>query len=404
MSVATETKREHQLLLGEIHRLLAELNSFQERIHWGSSTWLPDLTFFDYLALQTSSLQVARDLAIGGHYRDAYNSIRQVLEGYLTLRLVTECLLYPRTFRIRRAQGDPNIAHAKARFRSDIADIISSGKRPDIIREWRELATDKTITLIFKGIQVNDTSGEPTGEYVSFYAHLWGQYDPMHHVLGKRTNPRRWLVPGWAPFSNRRAREQARENRDIYRGFFTFDRIVDHLRLNEVLNQKTATRLFVHYNYLSSHSHNTYRSYQQFTRNVPPSSPYDHYHSELCLLYILHLSAMFLEFAIRYCRRRQLKVADLSHTRLVMQEATTSFDYFWFIFNDPHEFDYITTANRKSDYLSGLVFRSQDIKRAYVRYYEDPLRRLIDMHTTSRELTTGNVYHSPFERSDASYR
>lgn len=404
MSAATETKREHHLLLNETRRLLAELNSFQERIYWGSSTWLPDITFFEYLALQTSSLQVARDLAIGGHYREAYNSIRQVLEGYLTLRLITECLLYPRTFRIRRAQGDPNIADAKARFRSDIADIISSGKRPDIVREWPQRETDKTITLIFKGIQVNDTSGQPTGRYVPFYAHLWSQYDPMHHVLGKRTDPRRWLVPEWAPFRNRRAREQAGENQDIYRGFFTFDRIVEHLRLNGVLNQKTATRLFVHYNYLSSHSHNTHRSYQQFTRSAPTSFRYDHYHSELCLLYILHLSAMFLEFALGFCRQRQLKVADVGHLRGVMNKATTSFDYFWFVFNGPHEFDYVTTANRKSNYLSGQVFRSQDIQRAYVRYYEDPLRRLIDMHTSSRELTTGNVYHSPFERSDAIYR
>jgi hypothetical protein len=39
-----------------------------------------------------------------------------------------------------------------------------------------------------------------------------------------------------------------------------------------------------------------------------------------------------------------------------------------------------------------------------VRYYRGPLERLVKLHQSYEEMSTGLVYRSPFERSDAQYR
>jgi len=39
-----------------------------------------------------------------------------------------------------------------------------------------------------------------------------------------------------------------------------------------------------------------------------------------------------------------------------------------------------------------------------IRYYINPLRRLIQLHQTSGELMSGLVHQSPFERADARHR
>lgn len=404
MTIRLDTSSEHARLLKQAKRILREIDGFNDRVDWRPMQWLPAMEMLGYIHLQGQSLRAALDLVLSGSYRDAYHQIRMVLEGYLTIRLITDCLLYPKRFKIRREQGDANLEVAKANFRSTVRELVRSGQRTDIIREWTQQETTDTITLILKGIMVTGTDGNPTGEYVPYYMHLWSNYDPSHHVLGKRIQPRRWLLPGWAGLRIRQGRELQVGNKQVYSQFFTIDGLVKHLRLNKILNQKTATRLFVHYNYLSLHTHNTSLSYRAFTRNSTPSQTYDHYHSELCLLYILHIAMMLLEIPIRRFQQNRINVSGLQDLSRTIQSAGSEFGYFWFLFNDPHEFDYVSTANRLSNTKKGIVIRPSDITKVRVRYSEDPLRRLIDLHTSSQELTTGNTFNSPFERRDARFR
>jgi hypothetical protein len=39
-----------------------------------------------------------------------------------------------------------------------------------------------------------------------------------------------------------------------------------------------------------------------------------------------------------------------------------------------------------------------------IRYYSDPMERLVRLHSSFREYTTGLVFHSAFERQDARFR
>ena len=44
------------------------------------------------------------------------------------------------------------------------------------------------------------------------------------------------------------------------------------------------------------------------------------------------------------------------------------------------------------------------IKLIRVRYYRNPLGRLVKLHQSYQEMSTGLMYQSPFERSDARFR
>jgi hypothetical protein len=44
------------------------------------------------------------------------------------------------------------------------------------------------------------------------------------------------------------------------------------------------------------------------------------------------------------------------------------------------------------------------IKPSVVRYYPNPLQRIIRLHSSYQELITGQVFRSPFERADARFR
>jgi hypothetical protein len=41
---------------------------------------------------------------------------------------------------------------------------------------------------------------------------------------------------------------------------------------------------------------------------------------------------------------------------------------------------------------------------AKVKYYSDPMERLVRLHQSSQEMTTGLVFRPPFERQDARFR
>ena len=131
---------------------------------------------------------------------------------------------------------------------------------------------------------------------------------------------------------------------------------------------------------------------------------YDHYHSELCLLYLAHLLQMHLELALRYFRFRKISISnERKKYRAVSHELEAQFGYFWFIFNDPHEWDRFDTANRKSDFQNGVVIRPHEVRDVSVRYSESPLSRLKSLHSPAFELTTGNRFDSPFPRSDSRF-
>jgi len=406
--IAKQTFEEQRQLIGLINDLLGAIDKLPSEIEWGNSQWLPDSEILDFIRIQALSLQHARDTIIQGYYRDAYHLIRMVFEAYFLFRLIGTCDKYPFRMKIARGKRDPSLDHAKRR-------VIQQVKRKFgelLIRVYEE---DKhTLVALVRGKRVVDEKGNDTGIILPFYYGAWQQYQPVrHHLRGKsqeeKLSTSRFLEGDWSSIQ-KVSRGQANETHSrLYRWFLNFDKVLENLRLNSVLNKKTTTRVIVHYNFLSNFSHSTSDSIKNLLRlqnyyMVGGSGTlisYDHYYSELALLYVCHLLSMYLEHAIYYFATwRRIHIKNTEIYSSLCRKVEEDFGYFWFIFNKPHEYDRFAHANRKSNYMK-QIYRPEDIRLRDIRYYENPLYRLKQMHQSQHELTTHNVYNSPFPRDDA---
>lgn len=406
--IATQTLTEHQELVNLIDELITALRGLPNDVQWGDSSWMQDTEILDFIRIQTLSLQNAKRNAIEGYYRDAYHLIRMVFEAYFILRLISTCDKYPFRIKIKRAKNDPSLNHTKNRIIQQIQQKF--GNR--LITTYME---DKnTLVAVLRGIPVVDDKGSDTGVVIPFYYSAWHDFRPLEHFV-RRENIQdklptlRFLTGEWAVAPRKIKKEVAKNYGALYKYFLTFDRILENLRLNSALNKKTTTRVLVHYNFLSNFSHSTSDSISILrerklyeTTATGLDILYNHYLSELALLYVCHLLAMHLQHAIYYLRWRAIKLKnEIKIYRSLCKKAEDDFGYFWFIFNKPHQYDRYAHANRKCNYRKKLLYRPEDIRLGYVRYYENPLYRLKQLHQSQRELLTGNVFVSPFPRRDA---
>ena len=405
MDIAAQTLKEHQSLINLIDELIVALRGLPKDVQWGESSWAQDYDILDFIRIQVLSLQNAEKNATEGYYRDAYQLIRMVFEGYLILRLISTCDKYPLRIRIKRAKNDPSLKDAKDR-------IIQQVKQKFHDRLITTYSEDKnTLVAVLREVQVVDEKGDDTGVLVPFYYRAWHNFRPLEHfVKGKNRLPtRRFLTSEWAAMPRRIKKEIAENYGALYRYFLNFDRILENLRLNGVLNKKTTTRVLIHYNFLSNFSHSTSdslsiireRRFHQLSAGGLDVI-YNHYLSELALLYICHLLSMHLSHAIYYLRWRNIKLKnEIKVYRSLCKKVEGDFSYFWFIFNKPHQYDRYVHANRKCNYKKKLFYRPEDVRLGDVRYHDNPLGRLKQLHQSQSELTSGNSFTSPFPRDDA---
>lgn len=292
--VATQTLQEHEHLLSVIDELVAGLRKLPADVRWGNSTWAQDTEILDFIQIQILSLQNAKNNAVCGCYRDVYHLIRMVFEGYFILRLVSTCDKYPYRVHIKRTAGDSSLDDAKNK-------IIEKAHRHFGSRLIRTYMEDKTLVCVLRGIPVVDDKGNDTGRVVPYYYRAWHQFRPLEHHLKRTSIQDKWatarfLSGEWAGFPQKTKLRTNEYDSAVYKYFLTFDKILENLRLNGILSKKTTTRVLVHYNFLSNFSHSTSDSLSTIRGRIfYPTNPdgrtavYDHYLSELALLYVCHL-------------------------------------------------------------------------------------------------------------------
>lgn len=395
LTIVSQTFEDHQQLINLIEKLGEALKGLPTNIEWGESQWFPDVRILDFIQIQALSLHHAKQSTAQGFYRDAYHLIRMPFEAYFLLRLISTCDKYPVRMKITRGKSDSSLVDVKRRAIQNAKKTFGN-RLTEIYEEGNNI-----LIAIVRGVPVFDDRGNDTGIVLPFYYGAWQQYRPIqHHLKGKSPQRKlatsRFLQSDWgvAPKSSKTQVDETHSQ--LYRWFLTFDKVLQNLRLNGVLNLKTTTRVLVHYNFLSNFSHST-------SDTIGGSRTfYNYYDSKLALLYICHLLSMYLELAMNYLTKwRHIQVKNPELYRGISQEVEEAFGYFWFIFNKPHQYDRFAHANRKCNYKKKLFYRPEDIRLGDVRYYENPLYRLKQMHQSQRELTSRNVYDSPFPRDDA---
>lgn len=408
-AVTKQTITEHGQLINLIDELLSALRRLPDDIQWPSSQWLTDSEILDFIRVQALSLEHAKQGAIAGYYKDAYNNIRMVFEAYFLLILISTCIVYTRKLKVKKGAQESSLEEARERAKRQIRGNLGD----DLVEIFDE--GGDTLKVVLKGQKVVDQDGNYTGIMIPFYYGAWKEYKPReHHLekpwLEKRLSIKRFLQSDWKATARHNSPSFYAKHTYLYQVIISFQKRLENLQINNVLNRKQIARVLVHYNYLSSYSHSTQESINAI-RDIQAyhliggggiDISYNHYHGELTLLYICHLLSMYLRHALYYLTTwRSIPVNNERRLyRSLCRRVQEQYGYFWFIFNEPHEYDKFDHANRQSDHRKNLIYCPDDIRDGDVRYYEDPLLRLKQLHWSHTEFSTGNTYISPFPRDD----
>jgi hypothetical protein len=131
------------------------------------------------------------------------------------------------------------------------------------------------------------------------------------------------------------------------------------------------------------------------------------------LLYIVEIAAAEVTALGKMATRApRLKLADWPSVTAEVKAAKAAAGYFWFPGDVPHEFDRVKEANGRlwhgrkglpKTFPPKQVIRPDQLRVDQIRYYRNPLRRLIEMHESANEMM-GFSYVSPWPRADARNR
>ena len=278
--------------------------------------------------------------------------------------------------------------------RSDGADWTTT------IRDWTRTRRGD-VRIVREGLH-SEPDKDGNRRQISIYYFLLGQYRP---TLG----PPSAQADDWA-LSNDDLRRMARENEAMWRVYLTWSSLLTNLQENQSVDDVDAGRLAAHYRFLSGYAHPVVDHRREtYGRDALLGWPrYDHYSSELVLLYATIFTALELRNFIRSLDQRPAPtLANGQAVNQLVAEAEWVTSYFWFLGTNPHPYDLWKQRNEVAfrstrDEIGGDL--PPEPTPDDVPYPSDPRRRLVALHGSVHEIMTGLSYQSPWPRNDARFR
>jgi hypothetical protein len=316
--------------------------------------------------------------------------VRSALEHHLMDRLILLASRHIVTYTKAKKKD-------AAKWETDIRALQAKGS--DISRWFWD---QSGLNVVHRGLH-SAKSKEGRGQTISSWYFEAERFDPF---VGPKKHAGRLARPFW---ERRPIQQLAEEQAAAWKYLFRYDAVMKALRVNRLLLGH-AIQVDVHYAFLSGFAHPSKRGYEAlYGRNTPDRmGMFDHYASELLLLYMIVLAAAEIEIYGRMARRApRLTLQDWDTVMAEVRGAQAAASYFWFLSGGPEMFDRIDTVHTPPG--PRLKWGRPKVNPAAitptrVRYYRDPLQRLVKLHQSCQEMSTGLVYRSPFERNDARFR
>lgn len=335
-------------------------------------------------------------LSSAGHYAGAFVVTRTALEHHLLDRLL---FLASRWIEEERGIKRANVPAEDARLTA-----LKAGPRPDIVRWWYDSASG-AMNVLIRGLFKEGSVGR--GATLSPYYFWVDRYDPF--AVKKKLSSR--LATGFRDLDadNKWADESVRE---WYR-HFTYKQLRNNLDVNHLLRPRLGVQVDVHHAFLSAYVHGAQMAYELvYGHNIPSNvGVFDHYASELALLYVVAIAAAELEAFGRMAKRvPRLRLLEWPTVEAEVAAARASSGHFWFLSGEPHMYDRIQELDTRVPMQARSSPRTRarvdpaSLDPSRVRYYINPLQRIIKLHSSYQELVTGRTFRSPFERPDARFR
>jgi hypothetical protein len=381
---------EHAALLDSATHLLDDLRELPNRLVHGEVVQHIHTEFAERARSLALHLSAGLTLTRQDHYGPALAIVRTSLEHCLLDSLV---FLGTRYVQIHRGVDE-------TRWRDMQAARERGEEWTATIRQWTR--TRKGDVYIYReGLHLQGQDEDRQTIAVHYF--LLQEYSPF---LGS-PREQELFEDGLTPLQERQ--EWAKRNRLLYNTYLRWASLKKNLEINSLATPQQLGQFEVHYRFLSAFVHPlTDVASLLYGRNRPWPS-YDHYSSELALLYINLLAAHELaSFARRASQAPAVAVRGSSETQERCELANRLCSHLWFPGGHHHAYDRWVTANQRTFEVmrDGAarpehVTLPQDLDDTEVRYYSNPLRRLVAMHGSAREMMTGFLYQSPWPRDDS---
>ncbi|MFE2750535.1 hypothetical protein ACFXGA_00875 [Actinosynnema sp. NPDC059335] len=205
-------------------------------------------------------------------------------------------------------------------------------------------------------------------------------------------------------------RTYAEQNRSMYEEYLRWQSLKESFKANVFADDAVVAKLDVHYRFLSAFVHPISDVTRLlYGKDASMGWPmYDHYSSELVLLYIIVLAVIELRnFCEMTLQKPSVEIDGRDGIEQACSAAWELSNYLWFPGQSPHAHDRYEEANRRAWAAYRETKQLQppgdpvSLSTDEIRYYQNPLRRLIALHSSKQEMTTGLSYVSPWPRTDA---
>lgn len=381
---------DHGTLPRHAELLLRRLEGLEGQGGAGGTTHMQHLDYAKRARQLADHLRGIIELSESQRYPSALVVVRAALEHHLMDRLIFLANRYVETYGGVKKEDVPK---EEARLAA-----LQGSDRPDIERWWWD---DSGMNVVIRGIH-SARSKKGRGITVSPYYFRIDDFDPF---TGGKKHAAELASPFWRKAHRREWAEHAAA---AWHRYFVHHKVLKALGANRLLPGRLAIQVDAHYAFLSGFAHPSKRGYEAFHGGDIPDrlGEFDHYGSEIALLYVITVVAAELDIFGRMARRApRLEVSGWDDVESELREARLAASYFWFLGGQPQQLDRLDTVHTPPGESQrpkwGRPRRDPaKLRDREVNYYADPLDRLVRLHHGWQEMSTGLVYRSPFERDD----
>lgn len=385
---STDLERDHPALVASARDLLDDLVGFEHRL----TTPGVEYGHHHKYARRAEDLQRQLEAALVLRERDLYAPAFAVLRSALEQILFDRLMFAASGYRRRSA---PVTKEAWDKLHAEFIEGADWARNVSDVN-W----VSGTLTVTYSGIHPAD----PSAQIPPLSPYFWhvDEYDPFHG----RPNEQLDLQTNFGDASEHI--EYAERLRAMYSADLRWPDIIDNIRANKCHSDRDILRISVHYRFLSAFVHPLTAQHDLLYGRNHTGRGFDHYSSELILLYINFFAAYEKKSLIAAASKTAntaIRERGALDNHIKTADAVTA--HLWFIGQQPTDYDRVTEANERGlvdgKYVPREGREPDTIPNEDIKYYRHPLQRIIRMHSSANELT-GFSYVSPWPRSDAYLR
>ena len=337
------------------------------------------ITYFNVMNQQFDSMFSVLDLLERERFRDCFILIRSIFESFFCLLLMLKGELYKET---REIKIIPKKGNKPEEARDNTLDLWTkkwlSGDPnfKKVIFIQKGMSSDTIlITIKDKGLFYKNDDAKK-GPLITKYYFAFEDYNPETRFVAHLPSIHQGIV-----YKEQTVKEIRKQKR-LYHQYVNVQYIVKNLVLNELLSEEQDDRFWVHYNFLSTFVHTTkqgnWRLYQiSYPGYLPPEKLKEGY-KELIQIYICRLQHLFIETMVDYFMKINPKANFTNYKKQSKKLKDVTYD-FWFIYNDPTNFDIKRSENLKKT----LKMIGRDVETEGILYYRNPVKRLLELRGSS---------------------